>query len=258
PCVSPPCLDGEQARRRAPPVLVLRCSRHSVALPAPDRGRDSVRGRGQGASPTVVVGAGRVVGEVEVEDEPAVLRPEVGPLHRVEEVTACAVRLRPAGRIREREEETAAVPLEPVQLELPEVEAGDGEPAEREAVDLDLRLLDRTHLGEETERRVVVEVRELGVPRGRRLRVVAKERSSHRPPLVPARARLRRAHLGIELEDPPLPVQQVQLAGHAATAGSVERRRGTSLRNQVRTNEIPETTAPTRNTGWSAVENAST
>src|SRR5581483_589395 len=71
-------------------------------------------------------------------------------------------------------------------------------------------------------------------------------------------ARLRRADLGIELEDPPLPIQQVELGNHAATAGSVERRSGTSLRNQARTNETPQMTAPTRNTGWSAVENAST
>ncbi len=56
---------------------------------------------------------------------------KVGALHRVEEVPACAVRLRPARRVGERQEDPAAVALEPVQLELAEREPRDGEAAER-------------------------------------------------------------------------------------------------------------------------------
>ena len=65
------------------------------------------------------------------------------------------------------------------------------------------------------------------------------------------------AHLRVQVEDPPLPVEELEL-GHAAGAGSVVRRSGTSCRNHVSANESTAMTAPTRNTGCSAAANACT
>ena len=76
-----------------------------VPLPGLDGDRQPVRRRRQRADPARVVGAGRVVGEVEVEHEPAVVFPEIRALHRVEEVAAAAVALPSARRVAEAEEE---------------------------------------------------------------------------------------------------------------------------------------------------------
>src|SRR5205814_3321819 len=93
-----------------------------------DGHRQPARRRGERAGPPRVVGARGVVGEVEVEDEPAALRAEVGALDRVEQVAAAAVGRSPACRGAERQEEPAAVGLEPEELELVPGEANDGEP----------------------------------------------------------------------------------------------------------------------------------
>ena len=76
-----------------------------------------IRRRGQRAHPARLVRAGRVVGEVEVEHELAVVFPEIRTFHRVEHVAAAAVGLAPAGRVAEAEKEAAAVALEPVELQ---------------------------------------------------------------------------------------------------------------------------------------------
>src|SRR5207302_5654079 len=104
------------------------------------------------------------------------------------------------------------------------------------------------------ELRVVVVVSERGVPGRWRLRMVAEELGADGPPPLPAGLRFGRAHLRVQLKDPPLPVEQLQLGDHATAADSVVLRSGTSRRNHVRRNAMPETTAPTRNIGCSAFE----
>src|SRR5438477_282234 len=204
----------------------------------------------------VGVRARRVVGEVEVEDEPPVLHPQVGSLHRVEQVAAGTVRLRAARRIGERDEQSPAVALEPVELERAEIEAGDREAPEGEAVDLDRLRCDRLDVRPEAQRRVVLEVRERPVAGRRRLRMVAEELLAHGAPALPPHARLRFPHLRVQLEDASLPVEEIDLVDHAPTTASVVLRSGTSVRNHDRTNASPEMAAPTRNTGCNAFENA--
>src|SRR5204863_9331665 len=73
--------------------------------------------RCQRARPAGVPGARRVEGEVEVEDETVAAAAEVGALDRVEEIAARAVRLTPARLVAKRQEDAAAVCVEPVELE---------------------------------------------------------------------------------------------------------------------------------------------
>src|SRR5262245_54377346 len=76
-----------------------------------------VRRRCQRADPAGIVGAGRAVREVEVEHEQAVLGPEIGALHRVEQIAAAAVASVSTRRVAEGQEGAAAVAAEPVHLE---------------------------------------------------------------------------------------------------------------------------------------------
>jgi hypothetical protein len=80
----------------------LRASGGWVELARTDWNRESIRRRGERTGPFRVVGAGRVVGEVEVEDELAAFLTEVGSLDRVEQVAPGAVGLGRARRIAER------------------------------------------------------------------------------------------------------------------------------------------------------------
>src|SRR5439155_5529893 len=100
------------------------------ALAGADLDRETIRRRRQRARPAVVVRAGRVVGEVEVEQEPAVLHAEIRALHRVQQVAPGAVGLAAARQVAEGQEHPAAVAVEPVELELAELEAGEAEPGE--------------------------------------------------------------------------------------------------------------------------------
>src|SRR5581483_4212354 len=92
---------------------------------------------------------------------------EVGALHRVEQVATGAVRLAAARRVAERQEEPAAVGVEPVELERARVEAGRGEARELRLADPSPLRLGRLDLGEEAERRVVVVAGERVVTRER-------------------------------------------------------------------------------------------
>src|SRR5207253_1230709 len=89
----------------------------------------------------------------------------------------------------------------------------------RAARDLEHLLRHRLDLGDEAEPRVVVEVREGGVPRRGRLRMVAKELGANRAPPLPARSTLGCPHLRVQVEDAPLPVQQLELGDHTASLG---------------------------------------
>ena len=84
------------------------------ALTRADRQRKPILRRRERARPARVVRAGGVIGEVEVEHEPLALATEVGALDRVEQVPARAVRRVAARLVGERDEESAAVPFEPV------------------------------------------------------------------------------------------------------------------------------------------------
>jgi hypothetical protein len=91
---------------------------------------------------------------------------EVGSLHRVEHVAAGAVGLGAARRIRDRQEDAAAVPLEPVERErlrlAPELESRGGEVTEERrlvaaAADRDALASGGLDLGENTQLGIVVE-----------------------------------------------------------------------------------------------------
>ena len=84
-------------------------------LPRVDRHVDGVLGRRQRAHPARVVPARRVVREVEVDDDALAVRSEVGALRRVEHVAATAVAGAAGGRVPERQEEAAAVLIQPPQ-----------------------------------------------------------------------------------------------------------------------------------------------
>jgi hypothetical protein len=73
-----------------------------VELARADWNREPIRRRRERTGPFRVVGAGRVVGEVEVEDELAAYLTEIGSLDRVEQVAPGAVGLGRARRIAER------------------------------------------------------------------------------------------------------------------------------------------------------------
>src|SRR6185369_17560501 len=70
-------------------------------LPGGDRDGQPVSRRSERTAPARVVRARRVVGEVEVEHEPAVVGAEVGALDRVQQVAPGAVGRLAAGRVRE-------------------------------------------------------------------------------------------------------------------------------------------------------------
>ena len=113
----------------------------AVLLARPDGDRQPVLRRAERADPARVVRARRVVGEVEVEDEAAVLFAQVGALDRVEQVPAAAVGLAARRGVGEREEDAAAVGVEPEERELlrrsprartaPRRSAGSGRPRRR-------------------------------------------------------------------------------------------------------------------------------
>src|ERR687894_404630 len=119
------------SRRLARARLSGRALLRSDAFSRDDRVGEPVGWWGEGADPPWVVGAGRVVGEVEVEHELAVLHPEVGPLDGVEQVATCPVGLFAAGGVAKGKEQTASTAVHPVQIErelfVVEVERDGGE-----------------------------------------------------------------------------------------------------------------------------------
>src|SRR5438094_255811 len=152
---SPAAVSPNRSRNRGP------AGRHWAA--GADLDRETIRRRRQRARPPVVVRARRVVGEVEVEQEPAVLHAEIRALHRVQQVAPGAAGLAAARQVAERQEHPAAVAVEPVELELAELEAGEAEPGEadpraRAARDLERLRLDGPDVRLEPQVRVVREV----------------------------------------------------------------------------------------------------
>src|SRR5436190_9143483 len=87
-------------------------------LPCQQGPGEGVAWWGKGAGPGRVVGARGVVGEVEVEDQPAAVAAEVRALDRVEQVPAPAVGCRPRACVLDRDEEPAAVSSEPPYVRL--------------------------------------------------------------------------------------------------------------------------------------------
>ena len=71
------------------------------------------------ADPPVVVPAGRVVQEVQVDDQGLAGGAEVGALGRVEQVAAATVAAAAGRRVPDRQEESAAVLVEPPQRQPP-------------------------------------------------------------------------------------------------------------------------------------------
>ena len=144
-----------------------------------DPQREPVRGRRERARPGVVPGARRVEREVEVEDERVRRAAEIGAFHRVEQVAARAVGLAAARRVAEREEDAAAVRVEPVELERVLAEARPGEAREardaaRAAGDLERAPARRARPRPRNGGRLVREVRRLAAV-ARRLRMRAIE-----------------------------------------------------------------------------------
>src|SRR5262245_32793465 len=126
-----------------------------------------VGGRRERTGPPRVVRAGRVVGEVEVEDGRALVgvESEIRPLHRVDEVAPTAIRRLSRRLVLEGEEETTAVALVPRELELvletvalesDDCDGGEGERASRADGDVHSRRLDVVHGRGHAPRRVVV------------------------------------------------------------------------------------------------------
>jgi len=141
---------------------------------------------------------------------------EVGAFHGVEQVAAGAVRLGPARRVGEREEHTAAVTVEPVEVErllfAGELEARArkaGERVRRFARGCDLAMLALRRLDGPMHAQcgVVIEVAQLCGAR-RRLRVRAEELFSHVAPPLPRALGLRLGtDLRVQPEDAALPVE---------------------------------------------------
>src|SRR5829696_689336 len=193
------------------------------ALARADADGQPVGRRGQRADPARVVGARGVVREVEVEHEAVAVGAEVGALDRVEQVPAAAERGRATCRVGEREVDSAAVPLQPVQLEREaaavELERGVAEAREAEdavlaRADVEDHGLDRNHGGEHSCRRVVVEV--VDAPKRRALTVRERGLRMAREQLVatgaPDPPSLRwvggRAYQAVEIDDAPPPVRE--------------------------------------------------
>src|SRR5207302_11270765 len=111
--------------------------------------------------------------------------------------------------------------ISPAQLELAHREAGDREPREADpragaARNLEQARLGRLDVGQEAQLRVVREVRKAAETSPsllgeRRLWMRAEELVAHLAPEEPRLRRVRRmADLRVQLEDPPLPVQEVE------------------------------------------------
>ena len=221
---------GRRAERRAG-AGPRAGARLGGALARAHRDRQPVGRRRQRARPARVVGAGRVVGDVEVEHEPPVVGAQVRALDRVEQVAAGAVGLAPARRIAERDEQAAAVRVEPVEVE-PELLAAERERRGAEAderhrlararVELEALRLGGRDGGGDARGRVVGEPRHPAVagtllPRERRLGVLPEQLVARRAERGDARAAGLRAQRGVEREDAPLPVEELELGGHAAS-----------------------------------------
>src|SRR5690349_7260285 len=99
------------AARRASDIgrLLGECCRR--ALTGPHREREAVLRRRERAAPADIVRARWIVGEIEVQNEAAVLHPEIRALHRVEEVAAAPVRRGAARIVAKRQKQTSAVAL---------------------------------------------------------------------------------------------------------------------------------------------------
>ena len=127
---------------------------------------------------------------------------EVGAFDRIEHVAPAPVGLRAARRVRERQEDAAAVALEPVEIERQlltrELERRSREAAEQDRLiatraDLPQLRLGRPHLGQHTQLRRVVEILETGEVaalrlRERRLRVGAEQVVTTLSPQIPCRS----------------------------------------------------------------------
>ena len=102
------------------------CSGTEQLLASVDgRGRPVPLGR-ERARPARVVGARRVVGEVEVDHQPCAVAAQVRALDGVQQVTAPAVGAPPGGAVAQRQEQPAAVAPQPPHVQLPEVPQADG------------------------------------------------------------------------------------------------------------------------------------
>ena len=113
-----PLRGGEPHRTRRPGRAAARAgagSGRAVALPGGDRHVEPVLRRRQRTAPARVVGAGRVVGVVEVEHEPSVGGgAQVRALHRVEQVAPAPVGPVAGEGVAEGQEQPAPVALQPV------------------------------------------------------------------------------------------------------------------------------------------------
>src|SRR5205823_5354113 len=107
--------EGTRRRNTTPGILPL-----AVQLAGPHGDGDGVGGLGERARPGGIIGAGRVVGEVEVGDQPAAVSAKVGALRRVDEIATPAIGLRAGEGVLDRNEQPAAVGSQP-----PDVEAAD-------------------------------------------------------------------------------------------------------------------------------------
>src|SRR5215831_10880838 len=201
------------------------------SLARPDRHGQSIGRRRKRADPAVVVGAGGVIREVEIEHEALADAAKVGSLDTVEEVASGGIALGFARRVGEGQEDATSISVEPVQIECvrytPELEARRAQALEHDR--FPTARTDRYRLGlaldnlcEGAVLRVVGEVVETlevlaGARRKRRLRMRAKELVANLPPPSPRRLWNRAlANLLVEREDPSLPVEQRQ---HFSDAG---------------------------------------
>src|SRR5437879_2971877 len=106
---------GTRRRNTTPGILPL-----AVQLTSSQGDGDGVGGLGKWARPGGVVGAGGVISEVEVGDQPATVSAEVGSLRRVDEVATAAVGLCARKGVLDRNEQAPTVGGQP-----PDVESAD-------------------------------------------------------------------------------------------------------------------------------------
>ncbi len=168
-----------------------------------------------------VVRAGRVVGEVQVDDQVSVVAAEVGALDGVDDVPAARVRQAVIPGVADWHEDAAAVGRQPPDVQVADAgQVHHSGPLEGHgAVGAGLHLdPDRRHVGVyprgESQRRVVRRDRRRHeflplAGRDRRLRVAGEEFVPGGLPGLMRRGRIgNRAHGGVDGRDPAAPVQQ--------------------------------------------------
>ena len=87
------------------------------ALAGGDHSADGIAGRSQGAQPAIVIPAGRVIEEIQVDDQVVRVSTKICTLRGVQRIATAAVALSPGRPVSERQEDPACVLVEPPHID---------------------------------------------------------------------------------------------------------------------------------------------